>query len=139
MIKETDSIRVYKQQRLRRTCRGRCIVCYARLQDRPCSRVLLFLTFTIFALLHIASFCAILFFCFSVSSHSGHLYNLLSLCVSSQENYQCDMSINMIMLPLFLFTFYPIVLIPILIVYLIKDLIVSGYLFVSLFDNFFIR
>ena len=69
-MKDTDSLLVFRLRNLRnqpKTMRGRCILFYASLEERPCARTMLFLAFTFFLMLHTLAFCVMLYTCFEVS------------------------------------------------------------------------
>ena len=69
-MNDTDSLLVFRLQRLRnqpKTIRGRCILFYASLNERPCARIVLALVFYLFVLLHSISFCVMIYMCFEVS------------------------------------------------------------------------
>lgn len=73
---DTDSLLVFRLQRLRnqpKTFRGRCIVYYADLNERPCIRVLIVLLFTLVVMIHFLWFSIQLYACFGVSRHQTHL------------------------------------------------------------------
>ena len=121
-MNDTDSLLVMRLHRLRnqpKTFRGRCILCYATLSARPCARILLFLAFTVFSLLHTLSFCAMLYACYDVSDS-------LILTLFEQDKHECTYTVSTIILPLLLLSIYPWVLIPFIILVFIKDILVSS-------------
>ena len=69
-MNDTDSLLVFRLQRLRnqpKTIRGRCILFYASLNDRPCARIMLAIGFIFFVMAHALAFCSMLYACYSVS------------------------------------------------------------------------
>ena len=69
-MNDTDSLLVFRLQRLRnqpKTIRGKCILFYASLNERPCARITMTIAFFLFVLLHSISFCVMVFICFEVS------------------------------------------------------------------------
>ena len=72
-MNDTDSLLVFRLQRLRnqpKTIRGRCILFYASLNDRPCARIMLALGFILFVMAHALAFCSMLYACYVVSQLS---------------------------------------------------------------------
>ena len=75
-MNDTDSLLVFRLQRLRnqpKTIRGRCILFYASLNDRPCARIMLAIGFIFFVMAHALAFCSMLYACYSVSWPPGSL------------------------------------------------------------------
>mmetsp|Transcript_41737 Transcript_41737/g.54968 ORF Transcript_41737/g.54968 Transcript_41737/m.54968 type:complete len:146 (-) Transcript_41737:1584-2021(-) len=106
-MKDTDSLLVFRLRSLRNqpnTCRGRCILYYASLEERPCTRTIVFLIFTLFTMLHTLAFCAMLYACFS-------------------DDGECSLTVTTILLPLILLTLYPIVSILIIIPVALYDIL----------------
>ena len=69
-MNDTDSLLVFRLQRLRvqpKTFRGRCILFYASLNERPCARILLATAFTLFIMAHTVAFSSMLYACYEVS------------------------------------------------------------------------
>ena len=70
IMNDTDSLLVFRLQRLRaqpKTVRGRCILFYASLNERPCARITLALAFILFFMAHCLAFCSMIYACFEVS------------------------------------------------------------------------
>jgi len=70
-MNDTDSLLVFRLQRLRiqpKTLRGRCILFYASLNERPLARVFLGLAFTLFVFAHALWFTVNLNACYDVSN-----------------------------------------------------------------------
>jgi len=69
-MNDTDSLLVLRLTRLRqqpKTVRGRCILYYASLHNRPCMRTFIFGVFATFAMVHTLAFCLMLQACYEVS------------------------------------------------------------------------
>ena len=136
-MNDTDSLLVFRLQRLRnqpRTIRGRCILFYASLNERPFARVMLALAFTIFVLSHAIWFTVNLNSCFEVCtkfllfSWDFHLsFTCLTVLRALWQDEKCSLSNSEIILPILLMSIYPICLIIFILVILVKDIIVSTF------------
>jgi hypothetical protein len=69
-MNDTDSLLVFRLQRLRnqpKTVRGRCILFYASLIERPCARITLAAAMIAFVMVHCLAFCSMVYACYGVS------------------------------------------------------------------------
>ena len=87
-MNDTDSLQVMRLRSLRiqpKTIRGKCILFYASLNEKPCARITLAVAFFLFMLLHCGCFCVLVYYCFEVSFCCGVLLPELWL----SPNYFC--------------------------------------------------
>ena len=69
-MNDTDSLQVMRLRSLRiqpKTIRGKCILFYASLNEKPCVRIMLATAFFLFILLHCGCFCVMVYYCYEVS------------------------------------------------------------------------
>ena len=109
----TDSLlghRILQLMKQPDTLRGRTILWYASLNDKPGTRIVVVMLFVIFIMIHFIAFVALLKIAYQVS------------CIRSHFQFPLRYTVFDVLCPLMLLIFYPLILIPVIVYFMIVDI-----------------